>query len=263
MSRLSRRPLTIFSIGILSGLLLPVASCAAEAPAMQICTGDDDAYPWQMNDRPGLLLHLMQMVEQRVGGRFAITAKPWKRCLLELRTGEVQAAFKSSYSPERAAEGAVFPMLGDRPDAAKRMLTDSYSLFRLKGGKVEWDGKQLRADGVIGAQSGFSVVAQLRALGATVDDGTRQAPVNLQKLLAGRVVAVALQTQEGDTRLAQSPEFAARIERMQPVLTEKPYFLVFSRPFYAQHEEHARAIWDAIAQVRESAEFRQLVRDFK
>lgn len=259
MPSLSRCLLTLLVVGLWG----PGASHAAEAPQMQICTGDDDAYPWQMNERPGLLMHLMQMVEQRVGGRFTITAKPWKRCLLELRSGDVHAAFKSSYSPERAAEGAVFPMLGDRPDAAKRMLMDSYSLFRLKGSHVEWDGRQLRADGVIGAQTGFSIVAQLRALGATVDDGTRLAPVSLQKLLAGRVVAVALQTQEGDTRLAQNPEFAARIERVQPVLTEKPYFLVYSRQFFAQHEDHARAIWDAIALARESAEFRQLVRDFK
>lgn len=259
MPSLSRCLLTL----LLFGLWGAGACRAAEAPLMQICTGDVDAYPWQMSDRPGLLMHLMQMVEQRVGGRFAITAKPWKRCLLELRSGDVHAAFKSSYSPERAAEGIVFPMLGDRPDAAKRMLMDSYSLFRLKGSPVEWDGRQLKADGVVGAQTGFSIVAQLRALGATVDDGTRLAPVSLQKLLAGRVVAVALQTQEGDTRLAQNPEFAARIERIQPVLTEKPYFLVYSRQFFAQHENHARAIWDAIAQVRESAEFRALVRDFK
>lgn len=259
MPSLSRCLLALILLGLWGGGV----SRAAEAPLMQICTGDDDAYPWQMNDRPGLLMRLMQMVEQRVGGRFVITAKPWKRCLLELRSGDVHAAFKSSYSPERAAEGVVFPMLGDRPDAAKRMLMDSYSLFRLKGSPVEWDGKQLKADGVIGAQSGFSIVAQLRALGATVDDGTRVAPVSLQKLLAGRVVAVALQTQEGETRLAQNPEFAARIERVHPVLTEKPYFLVYSRQFFAQHEDHARAIWDAIAQVRESAEFRQLVRDFK
>lgn len=236
---------------------------AGEPPVLQICTGDDESYPWQFNDRPGVLAHMMRMVEKSVDGKFVIQAKPWKRCLSELNSGQVQAAFKASYSAERAAEGAVYPMVGERLDVDKRLLTDQYSLFRLRGSPVEWDGKRLTADGIVGAQTGFSVVSQLKGLGATVDDGTRQASASMQKLLRGRVVAVALQVQEGDTLLARNPEFAAHIERMQPVLVEKPYFLVFSRRFFGEHEAHARLIWSAIARVRESTEYKNLLRDFK
>jgi polar amino acid transport system substrate-binding protein len=240
-----------------------VTASAAEPPLLQICTGDDDSYPWQFNDRPGVLMHMMRMVEHSVGGKFVIQAKPWKRCLLEIKTGEAHAAFKASYSVERVADGAMYPMKGERLDIDKRMLTDQYSLFRLKGGQIEWDGKQLTTAGVLGAQSGFSVVAQLKGLGAKVDDGNRHALANLQKLLMGRVIAVALQTQEGDALLAQNPELGARIERMQPVLVEKPYFLVFSRSFFTENEEHARLIWANIARVRESTEYKNLLRDFK
>nr|WP_295787466.1 hypothetical protein [Rhodoferax sp.] len=236
---------------------------ASETPTLRICTGDDESYPWQFNDRPGVLMHMMRMVEKGVDGKFVIQAKPWKRCLSELNAGQVHAAFKASYSADRAAEGAVYPMLGERLDMDKRLLTDQYSLFRLKGAAVEWDGKRLTADGIVGAQTGFSVVAQLKGLGATVDDGTRQASASLQKLVRGRVVAVALQTQEGDSLVARNPEFAASIERMQPVLVEKPYFLVFSRDFFAEHEAHARLIWSTIARVRESTDYKNLLRDFK
>jgi polar amino acid transport system substrate-binding protein len=245
------------------GACLSGPACAANPPVLRICTGDDDSFPWQFSTRPGVLMHMMRMVEQGVDGSFVITAKPWKRCLMELKDGLVHAAFKASYSAERVADGAVYPMLGDRVDADKRMLTDSYSLFRLKGAPVEWDGQRLLADGMLGAQSGFSVVAQLKGLGARVDEGNRQAAGNLQKLLRGYVVAVALQTQEGDALLMQNPEFSARIERLQPVLVEKPYFLVFSRAFVAAHEDYARLIWNQIAQVRESAAYKKLLRDFK
>lgn len=236
---------------------------ATDTPVLQICTGDDDSYPWQFNDRPGMLMHMMRMLEQSVDGKFVIKAKPWKRCLLEIKTGQVHAAFKASYSVERVADGAVYPMAAERLDLDKRMLTDRYSLFRLKGAQVEWDGKQLVTAGILGAQTGFSVVAQLKSLGATVDDGNRHALASLQKLMMGRVIAVALQTQEGDTLLAQNPELAARIERMQPVLVEKPYFLVFSRSFFTEHEAHARLIWTTIARVRESTEYKNLLRDFR
>ena len=258
-----RRRLLISCLLAVCGISVQGTACAAETPVLQICTGDDESYPWQFNDRPGVLTHMMRMVEKSVGGKFVIQAKPWKRCLSELNSGQVHAAFKASYSAERAAEGAVYPMVGERLDVDKRLLTDQYSLFRRKGAAVEWDGKRLIADGIVGAQTGFSVVAQLRGLGASVDDGTRQASASLQKLLRGRVVAVALQTQEGDTLVTRNPEFAASIERMQPVLVEKPYFLVFSRSFFAEHEAHARLIWNTIARVRESTQYKNLLRDFK
>lgn len=259
----NRPRLPVLCLLVLFGASMLGTASASEPPVLQICTGDDESYPWQFNDRPGVLTHMMRMVEQSVGGKFVIQAKPWKRCLSELNAGQVHAAFKASYSAERAAEGAVYPMVGERPDVDKRLLTDQYSLYRLKGSPVEWDGKRLTAVGIVGAQTGFSVVAQLKGLGATVEDGTRQASTNLQKLLRGRVVAVALQTQEGDTQLAQNPEFAANIERIQPVLVEKPYFLVFSRSFFAEHGTHARLIWSTIARVRESTEYKNLLRDFK
>lgn len=251
-----------FLIALWLAALQGMAS-AAETPVMQICTGDDESPPWQYTDRPGLVIHMMRMVEKSVHGKFVIQAKPWKRCLSELYAGQVDAAFKASYSAERATEGAVYPMVGERPDVDKRLLTDHYSLFRLKGGPVEWDGKRLVADGIVGAQTGFSVVTQLRGMGATVDDGTRQAVTNLQKLLRGRVVAVALQSQAGDALLARNPEFAASMERMEPALVEKPYFLVFSRGFYAEHEAHARLIWTTIARARESTQYKTLLRDFR
>ncbi|MCV2369129.1 substrate-binding periplasmic protein [Roseateles oligotrophus] len=261
---LSRRSLLLgFWLLCLACAGLPTAAHAEEAPALQICTGDDESFPWQLKDRPGVLMHMMRMVEQSVGGKFVITPKPWKRCLLELKSGQVDAAFKASYSAERAADGAAYPMQSGRLDVDKRLLVDSYSLFRLKGAPIEWDGTKLIATGVLGAQSGFSVVAQLKELGAKVDDGNRQAEACLQKLLRGYVVAVALQTQEGNSLLEQNPEFAARIERIQPVLVSKPYFLVFSRNYIAEHESQARLIWTQIAQVRESDAYKKLLSDFK
>ena len=51
----------------------------------------------------------------------------------------------------RATELGNYPMAGDKPDANKRLLTDSYSLYRVKGTPVEWDGKVLKVAGTVGA----------------------------------------------------------------------------------------------------------------
>jgi polar amino acid transport system substrate-binding protein len=49
----------------------------------------------------------------------------------------------------------------------------------------------------------------------------------------------------------------ARIERLSPVLVEKPYYLVFSHRFYQAHPLQSRQVWDAIEQVRDSAAYQR------
>lgn len=244
---------------ILATLLCHLTGCvvAGEKPFLHFCTEDNDSWPWLMKDRVGVTTQHLKLVEKQMGLSMEITPLPWKRCLAELKSGNMDGAFKISYSPGRAAEIGTYPMQGDKLDASKRLLTDSYSLYRLKGSAVSWDGKTLKASGPIGAQTGFSIVEQLKALGASVDEGGRAPGNHLQKLLLGRLAAVALQTEEGDANIANNPEFRAKIEKMSPVLVEKPYFLIFSRQFYAHHPGYAQQVWDTVESVRESAEYRK------
>lgn len=236
---------------------------AADKPPIRACTENEDSFPWVLKDRAGLTVQMLRMVEKRVGGRIEVVPLPWKRCLEDIKNGKVDAAFKISYSAARAAELGNYPMAGDKPDASKRLLTDTYSLYRLKGTAIEWDGKVLKAGGPVGAQSGFSVVDQLKGLGAKVDDGTRSADDNLKKLLAGRFVALALQTEEGDISVESDPEFKGKIERLKPVLVEKPYFLMFSKQFTSKNAAYVQEVWDAIGTVRESAEYVSAAKSFK
>lgn len=238
-------------------------SLAADKPIVKACYEDEDSYPWVLKDRPGRNILMLQMVEERLGSKIEMTPLPWRRCMLSVKEGIVDAAFKISYSAARAAELGNYPMAGDKPDVSRRMLTLSYSLYRLKGTAVDWDGKTLKIKGSVGAQSGFSAVEQMRSWGIKVDDGSSSADTNLKKLLLGRFDAVALQTEEGDFRVKSNPQFKARIERMSPALVEKPYYLIFSKQFAVAHPEHVNAVWDTIGQVRESAEYLSVVKTFK
>jgi polar amino acid transport system substrate-binding protein len=254
------RPLILATA--LYGMILPVL--AVDKPVIKTCTENDESYPWILKDRPGVTNFQLKLVEKQVGAKLDITPLPWKRCLEELRTGAMDAAFKLSYSPARAAELGVYPMAGGKLDASKRLLMSSYSLYRLKGAgaNVSWDGKALKANGPVGAQTGFSIGEQLISLGITVDDGARAAKDHLHKLALSRIVAVALQTEEGDMSIATDPELRDRIEKVQPVLVEKPYFLIFSKQFHAKNPEYAQEIWNAIETARESPEYKKHVLNF-
>jgi polar amino acid transport system substrate-binding protein len=236
---------------------------AAEKPVVRACHENEDSYPWIQKDRPGLNILMLRSVEKQVGGKIEVVPLPWKRCLEEIKAGTMDAAFKISYSAERAAELGNYPMVENKPDASKRMLMDSYSLYRLKGAAVEWDGKVLKMTGSAGAQSGFSVVGQLKSLGVTVDDGSRSPGDNLKKLLSGRFQVLALQTEEGDANVAGNPEFNGKIERIKPFLVEKPYFFIFSKAFTLKNPDYVKEVWDSIGRVRESAEYINTAKTFK
>lgn len=252
------------ALPVIAALLIGTTTAyAADKPVVRACTENEDSYPWVLKDRPGLTVLMLRMVEKQLGSKIEVAPLPWKRCLDDLKNGNVDAAFKISFSAARAAELGAYPMTGDKPDNAKRLLIDSYSLYRLKGGTVEWDGKTLKASGAVGAQSGFSVVDQLKSLGVRVDDATRSADDNLKKLVAGRIDALALQSEEGDASVESSPEFKGKVERIKPVLVEKPYFLIFSKQFASKYPEHTKEVWDTIGKVRESAEYTNAVKSFK
>ncbi|MGQ5521885.1 substrate-binding periplasmic protein [Chitinimonas sp. PSY-7] len=239
------------------------AFSADKPPIIKLCIEDEDSYPWLLKNRPGLSIIMMQMVEKRLEVKLDIQPLPWKRCMEVVKHGAFDGLFKISFKTDRMELGN-FPMIGDKPDASKRMFDDTYSLYRLKSSNVEWDGKVIRnVEAGVGAQAGFSIVDQLKSMGVNVDDGTRIVDENLKKLMIGRVSAVALQTQEGDVSVAGNAEMRGKIERLNPPLAEKPYFLMLSKPFVTKYSEFSKQIWDAIAEVRESPEYKKQVQQFK
>lgn len=229
---------------------------AVGAVSIRACVEDNDSFPWLLKDQIGVTTFQLQLVERSLGSKIEVAPLPWRRCLAEVQAGTRDAAIKISFSATRAKEMGVYPMHQGKLDVNKRLHFDSYSLYRLKGSRaVDWDGKVLKSQGKIGAQAGFSIVEQLQALGATVDEGGRSAQEHFRKMLLGRVVAVALQTQQGDNAVAKDPEFRANIEKITPLLVEKPYFLMFSKQFYQQNPEFCAAVWQTIELVRESPDY--------
>ncbi len=233
------------------------------APALVFCAEDENSYPWMLKDRAGLNQRMMGLLAEHLGLRIDIERQPWRRCLVSLRAGLVDGAFKASFSEERLAMGR-YPMKDGQLDLSRRMLDESYHLYRRKGSAVTWDGAQLRPlSGKVGAQAGFSIVGVLRKLGAEVDEGSKVPEVILTKLRLERVEAAALQTQQGDHLLRTQAALGAAIERTGPPLVSKPYFLMLSHQLVARDAALAERIWDGVAAVRDGAAYRQAVIDFK
>ena len=143
-------------------------------------------------------------------------------------------------------------------------MTDGFSLYRRRNDmSVNWDGKTLNTNGPIGVQRGRSVAVMLQELKAEIDFGSNHTEDNFRKLLLGRLAAVALRTSDGDRILATNREFNGKIEKLPTPLSEKPFYLVFSTQFYAEHREKAQDVWRMIEQVRNSPDYAVIENSFR
>ncbi|MBH9551263.1 substrate-binding periplasmic protein [Inhella gelatinilytica] len=241
----------------LATLLMGTSAWAQQhPPTLTFCLENADNIPWiMMGAKPGYAQLLMLEVGKQMGIEFKLVPTPWKQCLADVKAGTVDGAISGSYSKERA-EFADYPIkLDGEVDATRRLYRASYSFYRQKGAALQWDGKALQANGLIGAQQGFSVVAQLKDLGAKVEDNTTSADEVLKRVVSGKYQAGVVQNAEGDNSIAQDPALKG-LERVEPVIVEKAYYTLFSKTFTAKHAPTARAVWNTILKVRNDPAFK-------
>jgi len=236
-----------------------VLSHSAYAQATKICYEDADNIPWNVAGGKGLNNELVRLASEHSGVPIELLPLPWKRCLLYVADGRVAGALGASYTDERASY-AVYPTRADgKLDVTRRIRFDGYTLYRRKGTEVSWDGKSFtNLVGPVGVQLGYAISGDLRKLGVTTQESGGGAQSQLRMLIKGQVAVVALLTNEGDALLLD-PEFSSEVERIQPAFSQKPYFVIFNKQYYVDHKKLVDDLWAAIASVRESAAFKQLV----
>jgi len=253
---------------ILNGLGL----VAADSIIMTIAYEDKEQPPYYMGNtmevlasNPGVAVEMVKAVEKRVPNLVInLVRAPWKRCTTQLGDGQYDGIFNASYSPDRLAIGWYPTKNGahDGPvDASKRITTITYSLYTPIKSNVKWDGKQFRNQkGDIGAPRGYSIVNDLKLLGASVVEvpGTANA---LDMLAANRVSAAALQAVSADQLIAKYPRKYGKIKKLDMPLASKPYYLMLSNKFVKTNPDIAQKIWTALREIR-IKEFAKLVSNY-
>lgn len=208
--------------------------------------------------KPGLAIELLQMASDRAGIPITLSRTPWRRGLYLIESGQADAIFASSYVEERLRYG-VYPMKDGRPNTGRKLFDQSYCLYVRTGSGIGWDGKALtNLQAPVGATTGYAVVPVLRAMGVAVAEEPSHL-ANLRKLAAGRIDAYAeLDTHIRPLLRQNQLEFGGITELSPPVLT-RPYYLMFAKIAYGRAPDVAERIWDAIALVRESAAYQDLL----
>ena len=222
-------------------------------------TGEGSAIDWS---KPGLAVDLLMLVDQKLDIEILFQRLPWKRGLVHLQQGRIDGLFNASFKSERL-ECGVYPMKEGKLDEHRRSYSNTYVFYKRKDSPLTWDGKVLtHLSRPIGAPFGFSVVDDLKQLGAQVEE-VKNTETNFKKLLSGRIDGVATLEAEGDFMLETQGKHYGDIEKVKPAIKVKAYYLMLSYQFVAAHPELSEDIWDMIAIVRESNEFKQLATKYE
>lgn len=251
----------LFCMGLATlAVVFGLAGAARAQDTLTLCFENADVKPWRTVDAQGLNFELLRETGRRLNLKLDFQALPWKRCLAQLQANEVHGVFAASFATDRLEVGA-YPG-GRQADPAKRMHVDRYVLVRRKGHAVNWDGKAFQnLDGAVGSQLGYSIGAQLRGMGVTVDEGSQTARALVQKLVAGRLAAAALGGSDATGLMATDQALAAQVEVLPIPLVEKPYFLMLSHALVKSRPELAQRVWATLEDVRQSPAYRKLEKD--
>lgn len=209
-------------------------------------TGNGSAIP----EKPGVAIEMVETAAASCDVAPTFARYPGGRLMALAADNTIDAVVLLSFSPERLAMGA-FPMKGDAADPDFQIATLSYAFYVRADSDIAWDGKTL--SGItrpIGANLGWSIVQDLKNMNLPVEPA-KDTQNNFNKLLLARIDAVAMHTTIGDAYLEDNA-LAGKVKLLQPPITSKPYYLVFSHAWHAAHPGTADCMWQSIARQREA-----------
>lgn len=212
-------------------------------------------------ERPGIAIELLKMIESELDVKFRFKRNPWKRCFFLIGNNDADALVYASYNADRKKYG-IYPMKGKNIDSGLSMLNITYALYTKKGSEIRWDGNYIyNITGSIGAPVGYSIVTDLLNKGYDVDESP-ETLIDFKKLMINRLAAVAALEMTADYYLRNNREFSENIVKLSPVLTEKPYFILFSNKFYRSNSEVAHKIWKRLAELKDSGMVESLMKKY-
>lgn len=250
-------------VGLMLGLM--VQAGAAAEPLLRVCVNETAHPPWRESDplgrplRSGLDYVFLAQLSTRSGYRVQVDPMPWRRCLEAVQSGSQDAVFGISYLPERDHLG-IYPPPAGAPDERYAVRRFDFSWYVRRDSPARWDGQQL--SGLphpvrVTAQPGFSIAQVVRGKGYSVRETARSSEGNLHLLLQGEADAAALQTHEADRVQALDPALVRGVRKLEPILQQRAYFVVFSRRFHAADPQRALRLWQQMVEVRDSEAYRQ------
>ena len=209
----------------------------------------------------GITIDFLDQVEHELDLKFNFISQSWDQCLEDLKNNRIDATFHASYTKDRSKYG-VYPLKDGKQDVDRRLLTQTYYIYKHKDSPLNWDGKSFsHLSKPVSAMTKFSVVKDLKKTGIAVEE-TSDVVLNLKKVASGEVEAFINYASQTDAALKKNGEMAKVIEKIKIPFRKKIKYLLFSRGFYQQHKELVEEIWDTFERLRNEGKFSKIEADY-
>jgi polar amino acid transport system substrate-binding protein len=210
-------------------------------------------------ERPGFRAILLRDAGKSCGADVNFVTAPWPRALEMVRTGAANGAFAASYSVERAAF-AAFPMRDGAPDPTRAMREQVYHLY------AGTDAGLTTQDGQVKPQ-GVRAIVERSSIGVAVARGAGAEPIEIggypsmvRMLAERREPALIGVDQHVQAVLRREPSLGSRLVKLEPALMRQHGYVVFNLAFHDRNRAFADCFWSAVATIRASERYRDLVR---
>lgn len=256
-----------FYLSFICAMLFICYGITANARDLSIACENKQDFPTVMGNNtnvlkknPGMGVEAIYLLEKRLNIKIKIKRLPWKRCLAEMEKGHVDGLFTASYKEKRKRFGR-YPEIDGKVDPSRRFTSASYALYRLKGSDVRYDGNNFHVKGKVGAPLGYSIVDDLKKKGLIIDESPNTLN-DFKKMVKGRIKAVAALEMTADYYLMVHQDLNEKIEKILPLIVEKPYYFMLSHQLYKENKALAEKIWDTIADIRRDPEFQKSLKNY-
>lgn len=231
----------------------------ASAAPLNLCYEDIPQAPWTMPDGAGLNIELLKRVARQTGEQFNYIARPWKRCEEETRSGVMDGMIGPSDNPRRRAYSVPPRKPDGTQDPERAMYHDHVALFLRADSGASWNGKNLvNPRGLVVAQRGYYTVDMLQALGQKVIDTPKSAEEGLRLLAVGAADVAVLMGRAAEAQLYGDARFHGKILLAREPFATFDFHLMIGRKAFDKDPRRFEAIWNAIAAVRATPEYRRL-----
>jgi len=259
-SRFLDRDIVMLIMRLLTIMLLVACQIIQAEPVIpfKYCYENKEIHPWFLGSgstvpksNPGATIEFLRILDAQ-SPEFAIHYEraPWKRCLLNLELGIVDAVI-GSYKPERVHLGK-YPRKDDKLDSTRAFeIGSSYCLFVHKDSAINWDGNNFSGDRQlpVGVPSGYSIIDILTAKGMNIYQ-TKDKANALQLVQLKRLSGAALFCEGGKSLLERVQKKIPDVRVHSIPLKTHNGYMILSHQFYRKFPALAEEIWHRIATFR-------------
>ncbi|MDF2178362.1 transporter substrate-binding domain-containing protein [Aliiglaciecola sp. CAU 1673] len=234
--------------------LLPFAPpVQADDLVFRVCYESDANPPYMLGnfevpaENTGILPQKIKRAAEAVGLKVQFYRSAWKRCIRDLQNNETDATFSMIWTPERD-DWAVFPKTADgQVDHNLALEKVNYPVFQ-RASHTVWNGAAFSNVKMgIGAPIGYVAEAKLSQSGIlsrmkyTPQEGLRQ-------LAQGRLDGYVVEEKIGKYIVANIGE-THRIKASSRPFMVAYWHIPFSKGFYQQYSDNAKAFWQSLAKA--------------